>query len=158
MDDWRSFIGPNARYYINAWLNIRNGHWFSFNMYAFAFNIFWLLYRKMYQPAILFLSLFFAEGFLERVFFYFYEMKMPAISWYVLRVFVFAGLLGFLGNWIYYNFTQFKIQWLKSQYGKFRYKKFLPIQGGTTIYPILGALIFTALILLLQFYFFRIFF
>ena len=61
IEDWQLYIGQDASYYIKEWLKIRNGHVFTFNLSALIFNVFWMLYRKMYQPAILYLSFFFAE-------------------------------------------------------------------------------------------------
>ena len=48
-----AFIGPNAAHYLLAWDAMQNRRW-SWNWSAFFFGEGWLLYRKMYLPAVLF--------------------------------------------------------------------------------------------------------
>ena len=156
--DWQLFVGPNADYYINAWLNLQRGHRFQFNIWAFSFNVFWLLYRKMYQPAILFLSIFFAEGFLETLVIRYNRLSINLFWWNSARIFVYAFILGMIGNWVYYQHCQFHTRVLEKRFGPKHYQTRLPEAGGTSFWPIIGLILFTLCTLLIQLYFINLIF
>lgn len=55
----RSFIGPNATYYLGKWRDMdSSGSRTSWNWAAFFLNGLWLAYRRMWKPALIFGGLF----------------------------------------------------------------------------------------------------
>ncbi len=144
--DWRLFIGPAADYYLQQWRRLQRGDWLTFNSYAFLFGIFWMLYRQMLRPTVLFLSIYFAEGFLERFLFQILGIEAPLSWWFFGRVLLFALALGFLGNWIYYQYTLNTIRQIKTNYAPEEHQKILRLKGGTSILPVL---LFVILILII---------
>jgi len=55
----RAFVGRAARYYLVKWRTLRDGggQTADFNWAAFLFPVYWLLFRKMYAEAAVFLAL-----------------------------------------------------------------------------------------------------
>ena len=154
IEEWKLFLGSHQEYYVREWLKVRDGHVFSLNFSALFFGIFWLLYRKMYQPAVLVLSIFFAEGFLETIVFSYRNFYVHLLYWNISRICIFSVFLGLLGNWIFYNYSQMQIGLIKDRFPE-SYKKQLAAKGGTSFIPILALLSFFALTYTLQFYFLR---
>jgi len=146
--EWRLFVGPAADYYITQWRRIQNGDWLTFNIYAFLFSIFWMLYRQMLRPTIIFLSIYFAEGFLERFLFQVLGFEAPLGWWLFGRIVLFALGLGFLGNWIYYQYTINAIREIKALYPPADQKKMLKLKGGTSFLPVLLFIILILIIFL----------
>lgn len=144
--EWRSFVGPGADYYLQQWRRLRNGDWLTFNLYAFLFGIFWMLYRQMLRPTVIFLSVYFAEGFLERLVFQFLGFDAPLSWWFFGRVILFALALGFLGNWIYYQYALHAIRRIKENYPPEDHQRLFLLKGGTSILPVL---LFVLLILII---------
>ncbi len=149
IEEWRLYIGPNAQYYIRQFLQMEQGQLLSFNPYAFCFGFFWLLYRQMYKPAVIFLSVYFAEGYLESVIGI--NIPFPVNSWELIRVVAFFLVLGFTGNWIYYQHTQQEIEKIKSSSPSDQFKKKLEKRGGITLYPILILIFCVILLWLIQY-------
>lgn len=137
IQEWRLFIGHNADYYIDSWIQIRNGQFFTFNIYAFVFSIFWMLHRQLLRPAVLFLSIFFAEGYLEKILFLsVFDLIRPE-WWLGVRIFIFSLLLGFIGNWIYLYHTESNISEIKQKHDSTNYHKMIQVKGGTSMLPVL---------------------
>lgn len=103
-EDLRTFVGPNADYYLQAWSKIDpNGgpqptRW---NWPAFFFNLLWLLYRRMYKYFWIAFGTLFVLGILQVVLqlSWGYEVQWPGI---VLNLGVCIAF-GILGNWMYYR-------------------------------------------------------
>lgn len=151
-EEWRLFIGPNSDYYVQEWWSIRSGVIFSFNFYALIFGVFWLLFRKMYQPAVFYLSLFFAEGFLETIFIDFNAMEVSLFHWNLGRIILFSIGLALLGNWIFYNHAQTQMAIIKSRFpGQYHQK--LSSNGGTSLIPIITLFLVIIASFFIQFYF-----
>lgn len=136
LNEWRLFIGPDADYYIDSWLQIRHGQFFNFNIYAFVFSIFWMLYRQMFKATILYLSIFFAEGYLEKIIFYSTNFIHLPDWWFSIRIFIFSLILGFTGNWIYLLHTESSISEIKKKYIGENQDKIIKLRGGTSIIPV----------------------
>ncbi|MCB2377201.1 hypothetical protein LGH70_06380 [Hymenobacter sp. BT635] len=43
----KAFVGGNTSYYLYYWRLVREGKRASFNLHAFLFGIFWVIYRRM---------------------------------------------------------------------------------------------------------------
>ena len=151
IEDWKLYIGPNADYYVKEWLKIKSGQIISFNLWAFLFNVFWMLYRKMYQPVILYLSFFFAEGFIETLIINFQQIPLDFWRWNLFRIIAFCLILGFLGNWTYFSYAQAKIHTIRVRYGGKHYKEYLKMSGGASIFPIFFLILIIGVILRIQF-------
>ncbi len=145
IEDWKIYIGPGADYYTREWLKIKSGHILSFNLSAMCFNVFWMLYRKMYQPAILYLSFFFAEGFIETLIINFQSIPVNLVQWNFFRLSAFCLILGFLGNWTYYSYAQAKILDIKTKHRPPHHKEYLKLSGGTSFFPIFFLILVIAL-------------
>jgi hypothetical protein len=146
--DWRLFAGKRAGYYVQQWRRIKQGQWVSFNVSAFVFGVFWLLYRQMLRPTILYLSIFFAEGFVEKLVFQYLGFSIPPVWWIFTRTFLFALLLGLFGNWIYLIHAEDQIQRIKASYPPERQEQLLRLNGGTSFVPVILFLLLILVILL----------
>jgi hypothetical protein len=50
----RAFVGPNADFYLGKWRTMEaQNKAYSWNWAAFLLSIYWLAYRKMFQPALI---------------------------------------------------------------------------------------------------------
>lgn len=100
------FVGYHYHYYKDKWqMHDQPEKAISWNWAAFFLGIFWLGYRKMYQPIIIILGIYLAFDFLEIVTNY-----HPAASMLV-KVVPYAAfaLLGMYGNALYYRHARKQI-------------------------------------------------
>ena len=142
--EWRLFVGPGAEYYLQQWRRLRRGNWVNFTIHVFS--ILWLVYRQMLVPTVIFLSVYFAEGFVERLLFNLLGFEVPLGWWFFGRVLLFALALGFLGNWIYYQYAVNAIRQIKKNYPPEDQQRILRLKGGTSFLPVL---LFVILILII---------
>lgn len=147
---WRIFIGLHANYYVREWLQIRKGKLLSFNLYAFCFGIFWLLYRKMYQPSVIVLSIYFAEGYLESIIIK--DLPFEAYTWELVRIGIYFTFIGFTGNWIYYIHTQHELSKLLASPKKSNLTLALRKRGGISFLPIITLFLCILLIFYVNYY------
>ena len=91
----RTFVGPNADYYLGKWRAMEaQNKAFSWNWAAFLLSIYWLAYRKMFQPALI------AAG--AVLLLVIVGMLVPAIAALTnLLVLGVAGGVGWRGNTLY---------------------------------------------------------
>lgn len=150
-ENWRLFVGPRADYYLREWRKIKDGQRFTFNLWAFVFGVFWLLYRQMLRPTVLYLSLYFAAGFVEKIVFQSLGMPIPPIWWFAVRTLLFSLLLGLLGNWVYLIDAEGKIQQINSNYPPERRREMLRLKGGTSAVPVVLFVLLILIILLTNF-------
>lgn len=55
LEDWHTFIGKNSSDYIDVFKKNETKHlFFSFNVFAFIFGPYWMVYRKMYKYALIY--------------------------------------------------------------------------------------------------------
>ncbi len=156
-DEWREleiFVDTNQEYYLPRWKKITEGKIASFNWAAFLVGMLWLLYRKMYIEAGILLVIILTEGFLSEMFLLPY-LDFQTQSAYNTGVNIAYGLiLGFLGNYIYYNSACRKIEKLKKDmYSGVDFENELKRRGGVTTIPILivvGIVVIILVILLMS--------
>ena len=153
LEDLRLYVGQNAPYYVYQWRQIRTGQMGAFHFPAFVFGFLWMLYRQMYQPAILYLSFYFAEGFLEKWAFQYFQPPISPINWFLIRNLIFSIILGRFANWIYLQHSEQQINHLKKRFGSPLYKQKLAGRGGTSWMPILVFVLMLLLILLINRYY-----
>ena len=107
--DWRLLVGPGAGFYLQQWRLIRSGQWLTFNGWALIFGALWLFYRKMWREGIVFLAMYFAEGYLEKTFFPFFYYRLTNETWLGLRLLLFHLLLAFAANGLYLLYAERQI-------------------------------------------------
>ena len=145
-EEWAAFIVDQSNYYLQAWTRIKNGNFLIFNPYAFFFNIFWLLYRQMFKTLVLYLSFFFAEGYIEKVVLSSLNIHSMPSHWIYIRIFVFTLALGFLGNWFYLLHAEEIIKNIKKQYTQDQHLRLFELRGGTSFIPVL---LFTVVVIMI---------
>jgi hypothetical protein len=91
----RAFVGPNADFYLGKWRTMEaQAKPYSWNWAAFLLSIYWMAYRKMFQPALI------AAG--AVLLLVIVGMLMPAIAALTnILVLVVAGGVGWRGNTLY---------------------------------------------------------
>jgi hypothetical protein len=91
----RTFVGPNADYYVGKWRSMEaQNKAYSWNWAAFLLSIYWMAYRKMFQPALI------AAG--AVLLLVIVGMLMPPIAALTnLLVLGVAGGVGWRGNTLY---------------------------------------------------------
>ena len=147
---WKLFIGPYADYYSREWRQLQKGRVLSFNLSAFCFGVFWLLYRKMYKPAIILLSVYFAEGYLESLLLT--NLPFSVGTWEFIRIGFYFTILGFLGNWIYYRYTEQELAKIADKYPEHLQFKLIQKKGGTSFLPIIIVILFILFIFFIKGY------
>src|SRR5262245_24730799 len=70
-EDLRTVVGTNADYYLSCWRRVLTGRGTGagFNRIAFFLPILWMVYRRMYQQALILFGLIFAVGLFQEIFF-----------------------------------------------------------------------------------------
>jgi hypothetical protein len=105
----RAFVGKNADYYINKWQNAKDPAKRSgWNWAGFLAGIFWLGYRKMYKILLAVLGLFLLIDFIQ------YFTSFDIYAQVGLGV---SGVLGIIGNSVYYNHMNRRIKELSKNCG-----------------------------------------
>jgi len=145
--DWATFIGiPNDKYYIQKWLELEESNKYSFNIGAFFFGLLWLVYRKMYVESIILLGFILLEGMIEEFllaqFDYFDATTTNLIS--IVVSIAISTIVGFLGNKLYLNHTNRKIEAIKKEkHSAEAYQQILKERGGTSMTAaIIGLLLY----------------
>lgn len=142
----RLFVGPGADYYLEQWRRLEEGQLLSFNPAAFVFGVFWLLYRQMLRPTLLYFALYIGELFLEKMIIRGLGWPAPPLWWFFGRMLLFALLLGLLGNWIYRVHADEQIERLREEYPPPQLDRVLRLKGGTSFIPVI---LFVCLILII---------
>lgn len=62
---YAAYFQKSSAYYLKRLEEYKKGNKTIFNVYAFFFGIFWLMYRKMYKEAVIIILILFVEGVLE---------------------------------------------------------------------------------------------
>lgn len=100
-ENFATFIEKKTDYYLDKWNMFENSsEKISWNWSAFFFSAYWMMYRKMYIPAVaVFVSIRVAK----------YMIALGGGEFY--RLVTLVGLLatGALGNWLYYTYASRKI-------------------------------------------------
>lgn len=133
------FIGNNSKYYFKDIDKFKNKRKFlSWNWSCFLLSSYWLLYRKLYIPAILLIGVDFASA-------KFFEKKV----YLVFIISLTRIILAILANSIYLNNCINKIKNIRVTLTNFNageYKKKLRRKGGTSLFPPILLLILSILV------------
>ncbi len=100
-ENFATFIEKKTDYYLSRWNIFENsGEKINWNWAAFFFSAYWMMYRKMYVPAV---AVFVGIRLVK------YIIALGGGEFY--RLVAVVGLLftGALGNWIYYVYASRKI-------------------------------------------------
>jgi hypothetical protein len=96
-----TFVGKNEEYYLRKWeLFEHSNEKISWNWAAFFFSSYWMMYRKMYIPAV---AVFVGSRLVK------YLIALAGGKSYRLITLIVSVALGMLGNWIYYTYANRKI-------------------------------------------------
>ena len=147
------FMGPNSEYFMEERLKINAGNFLSFNVYAFLFSIFWMLYRQMFRPTILLLSLYFAENYLENLLFSKLGIPVFQPDWTYFRIFAMMLITGFLGNWMYIKHCEYEVLQVIEKYEHEVALDILKHKGGTSIFPVIIFILLIFIIVTVQLFY-----
>ena len=103
--DLRTFVGPNADYYLQGWRTVKPDadlQRLRWNWPAFFLNIVWLLYRRMYRYFWIGFGVLGAIGFVEGFAEALLHFKTPAYMDFAIN-FTIAYWFGSYGTWYYYR-------------------------------------------------------
>ncbi|WP_181304100.1 DUF2628 domain-containing protein [Rufibacter sp. XAAS-G3-1] len=148
---YRAYFGTDADYYLRKLALYRAGTKITFNIGAFFFGLFWMLYRKMYVPAFfLMLALLLQSFLLGQAIQYYGITDVKAVLLNNTATVAWSVLVGFLGNWLYLRQAQAKVERaLQEKQTEQQVVNTLSTQGGFTLIPhilvaalILGSLLF----------------
>jgi hypothetical protein len=134
---YRAYFGTDADYYLNKLAQHRAGNKITFNIGAFFFGVFWMLFRKMYLLALaLILALLLQSVLLEQTIHYYNISDGNAVLLNNIATIVWGVLTGFLGNWFYLKQAQTKVQRvLQETDNEQEAVNKLSVQGGFTLIP-----------------------
>jgi Protein of unknown function (DUF2628) len=100
-DNFTAFVQKRVDYYLSRWAVFANsGEKISWNWSAFFFSVYWMMYRKMYIPAVV---VFVGSRVVK------YVIALRGGHAYGLTTLVVAIGLGLFGNWVYYQYASRKI-------------------------------------------------
>ncbi len=107
---YRAYFGVDADYYLRKLAQYRAGTKITFNIGAFFFGIFWMLYRKLYVAGIMVIIALTLESYLLGMAIEYYKISdgnakllnnLSTLFW--------SLLVGFLGNWLYLRQAEAKV-------------------------------------------------
>lgn len=136
-EDLRTFVGPNAGYYLSAWEPLLKGFgsYAGFNMAAFFLWGLWLPYRKMYRVALLMYALLLVESLAEDAILR-WVLRMPELPY---RLSALVGLtiaivFGSMANRLYLSHARRRIAQIQDQnLTPEEYRETLRRRGGTNL-------------------------
>ncbi len=134
LKDWATFVqSPHDTYYVEKWIAIEDNGKDSFNIGAFFFGAFWMLYRKMYKESIIVMMLILLETYLEGYIISIFEWWEYEVVLNLISSLTIATVIGFFGNRLYLNSTNQKIKELKViNREQSAYQSVLAYVGGTS--------------------------
>ncbi|MBC3539280.1 DUF2628 domain-containing protein [Rufibacter sediminis] len=151
---YRAYFGVDADYYLRKLEQYRAGTKITFNIGAFFFGIFWMLYRRMYKQGILVMIALTLESYLLGLAIeHFALSEGNAKLLNNLSTVLWSTAVGFLGNWLYLRQTQAKVtQALEEEESESDIRHRLAVEGSITYIPhIIIAALILLLMLVLQF-------
>lgn len=137
-EELETFIGNNSKYYFKDINKFENKNKFlSWNWSCFLLSSYWLLYRKLYIPAIILIGVdLLSAKFLEKK------------VYLIFLILVIRTVLAMLANSIYFNNCIVKIRHIKTtliNLNAGEYKRELRKKGGVTFAPPIILLVFSIL-------------
>lgn len=125
---YETYFGTDTEYYMKRSKKILNGKLFVFNFYAFFFGSLWLLYRKMYVEAVVFLLITIALD----VFNYF-VFDSDKITQWIIKI-TWSIILGCYANIYYIKKTQRMVERAKEAYSNTSERlDYLEKEGGVSL-------------------------
>ncbi|NOU19768.1 MAG: DUF2628 domain-containing protein [Bacteroidales bacterium] len=105
------YFGKRKGYFIPKLIDLENGKRFSFNIGAFFFGIFWVLYRRLYILSLIIIGVAFVESKIEE----FLVNRLGdspdiEISLRVLWLLVYGTILGYFGNYFFLKHSKRKVE------------------------------------------------
>ncbi|ALI99909.1 DUF2628 domain-containing protein [Rufibacter tibetensis] len=145
---YRAYFGNDAEYYLQKLEQYREGRKITFNIAAFFFGIFWMLYRRMYKQGLIIMVALTVESYLLSLAIQQYGIsESDARMLNNISTLFWSTLVGFLGNWLYLKQAQAKVeQALEEEDQESEIISRLTAEGNITLIP---HIIIAALILLL---------
>jgi Protein of unknown function (DUF2628) len=133
-ENFSTFVGEKyASYYQRKWQQTL-GSLKSFNIATFFLGVFWLIYRKMYLYAAIFLGLIFVDISIE-MFYPLPEMIGKSLNWAI------AAVFGVMGNYWYKLHATKKVKEITETFPPEQVLAELAKQGGTNMAGALIALV-----------------
>jgi Protein of unknown function (DUF2628) len=128
-----TFVGEKYAYYQQKW-QLAPGQFTGFNIAAFFLGVFWLIYRKMYLYATIFLAIIIVDISIE-MFYPLPDIIGKSLNWAI------AAVFGVLGNYWYKLHTAKKVKAITESFPPDQVQAELIKQGGTNIAGALIALV-----------------
>lgn len=99
---YKHFFGRNSDRYLEIAQQVNQGKVIVFNFYAFILGIFWMLYRRMYLEASIFMVCVFGVGIVESILSEFYGIGLEKGTGRILfESLIWSTLFGCLSNYVY---------------------------------------------------------
>lgn len=123
----QAFVGKNYAYYQRKWAFVKTpGALKGFNVAAFFLGVIWLVYRKMYLYAAIFVGILLLDGIVE------YYFPLPeaigkGLTWAI------AAVFGLLGNSWYKAHADKKVNEITATYPPEQVGAELAKQGGVNL-------------------------
>ncbi len=150
-EHYELFFSKNSEYYLEV-LKKKDENKTSFNFSAFLFGPFWMVYRKMYLYAIIFLCFVIIETLLED---FVLQNYFPTYNPKGIQSAITIGIamgMGYSSNWFYLNFAKSKIQKILNNTNDQNSTEQIKIQGGVSWIPVIILLSIIIGIILLALY------
>ena len=98
------FFGKQTGYYWDNYVDYVNGRKFTFNIGSFFFGFFWMLYRKLYWQALGYISVLIGVDIMWNSIYSSFLVGIEIQKGImIIDAFLFAFILGFIGNWLYFK-------------------------------------------------------
>ncbi|WP_066836612.1 DUF2628 domain-containing protein [Rufibacter ruber] len=153
-DFYRAYFGVDADYYLYKLAQQQAGTRFTFNLGAFFFGLFWMLYRKLYVQALAVVAVVAGVSFLLNYLALTQQIAAQTLQLINNFIALFWSLaIGFLGNWLYLRQAKARVtKMLQKEKDEEQAALRLQRQGSITYLPhILLAALFLVYLLLNQF-------
>ncbi|HEX5169904.1 MAG TPA: DUF2628 domain-containing protein [Cyclobacteriaceae bacterium] len=119
IDDERyliAYFGRQSDYYLEKYKAYHQGDRTTFNIGPFLAGVFWFLYRKLYKQLIIVMIAIIVLGFIEVLLYDLFDIGDDTQNVFdFLLTWVFGGILGFLGNRLYFEQADKKINRILSE-------------------------------------------
>lgn len=108
---FENFFGERKDYFIPKLIALENGKKYSFNIGAFFFGIFWVLYRRLYIHSLIIFFVVIVESKIEKILLIrLGDTRDMEISLRVIWLIVFGIILGYSGNYFYLKHSKKRVE------------------------------------------------
>ncbi|MEC4003619.1 DUF2628 domain-containing protein [Flavobacterium sp. SUN052] len=147
------FFKKSIEYYIDKVEKFEKGKRISFNLPAFLFGIFWILYRKMYKQSLLIFGIILIFTTAQQILFLKlnYSIELNKLIQFSINI-TLCFFVGFFGNWIYIKHAKKKINEALTKFDsdEILKKKYIAKTSGTSILTVISVLFCFILIMYLS--------